>query len=660
MKKFLIIISSLVVCFLFFNYAYYHLGKYFILFEKENAESFVKTEEGKILLDQGNGFEEFKIKGVNIGGARPGKWIPDFAIKKSDYLRWFRLISDMGANTIRIYTIHSPRFYEAIDEFNENNPNPLWVIQGVWLDDYMMDSHMDGWDKKIIELFEDNCINAIDVIHGKRKLEPGKGVATGTGTYRHDISKWVIGYIIGMEWSERTVAYTDDIHENDSSFCSYNGNYLYTDEDASAFEAMLTMVGDKMITYETNRYGTQRLLAFTNWPSTDPFVYPKNIKDKFGKCSKVDCENIKQTDRFVSGQFASYHVYPYFPDFLRYVSNWEQFFDGKREDFLLENGEINTYKAYLTMLNQHHEMPVVIAEFGVSTGRGLAHIDSSLGRNQGFVEEKAHGKALKECYDDIESSGANGGIVFSWQDEWVKKTWNTLYAVNLSRTPYWSNYQTNEQFFGLLSFDPGEKEPCCIVDGDKSEWNKKDIVFKDKEKALSIKYDEKFLYFLAEGENLLEKENVYIPLDVTPKTGSYYCENYGLHFNKPVDFVVKISQKGESRIVCEERYDSLRAAYSRSVLGFDTYLPKNIPDVDSPKFFPIYYVLNFRIFDNDFESSQDFEEPELFDDKNSLQRNAQRSICSCMRPRAPLRCRMPSRMPLRMLPPAVDTKKGRM
>ena len=49
-----------------------------------------------------------------------------------------------------------------------------------------------------------------------------------------------------------------------------------------------------------------------------------------------------------------------------------------------------------------------------------------------------------------------------------------MHAVDLQRTPYWSDYQTNEQYFGLLSFDPGEEESVCYVDGDLSEWTEED------------------------------------------------------------------------------------------------------------------------------------------------------------------------------------------
>ena len=54
-----------------------------------------------------------------------------------------------------------------------------------------------------------------------------------------------------------------------------------------------------------------------------------------------------------------------------------------------------------------------------------------------------------------------------------------------------------------------------------------------------MKYDEKFLYFYAEGFDP-EAETLYIPIDTTPKTGSTYCENYDLTFERPCDFVIRI------------------------------------------------------------------------------------------------------------------------
>ncbi|MRH43354.1 hypothetical protein GH741_11760 [Aquibacillus halophilus] len=51
------------------------------------------------------------IKGVNIGMAKPGHFPGEVAITEEEYYRWFKLIGEMNANTIRVYTIHPPGFY---------------------------------------------------------------------------------------------------------------------------------------------------------------------------------------------------------------------------------------------------------------------------------------------------------------------------------------------------------------------------------------------------------------------------------------------------------------------------------------------------------------------------------------------------------------------
>ena len=111
-------------------------------------------------------------------------------------------------------------------------------------------------------------------------------------TYKHDISQWVIGYILGVEWEDLTVAYTDEKYQGIEGYQSYAGTYLYTTPDASPFEAMLAQVGDKIIEYESHRYHQQRLIAFSNWPTTDPFEYPERVSNYFMKCASVDVEHL--------------------------------------------------------------------------------------------------------------------------------------------------------------------------------------------------------------------------------------------------------------------------------------------------------------------------------------------------------------------------------
>lgn len=591
MKKFIIIVLCIALLFVGVDAAYYRLGVYIDLNPSKEVKTFVKTEENKILLNSGKGYNEFEIKGVNLGSGEPGEWSTDFSIDKETYKRWFKYIKEMGANTIRVYTIQNDTFYNAFYEYNHSNPDPLYMIHGVWVNDYVQNSHRDAYDSEFYNTFSRDSITMIDVIHGKKKLSLGRVASAGHGTYRKDVSPWVIGYILGVEWDDITVAYTDETYKNMTEYTSFKGEYLYTAENASVFETLLCKLGNHLIDYETKRYKTQKLIAFSNWPTTDPFEYPETVKNLYMKCAYVDVEHIKTTDKLLTGQFASYHVYPYYPDYLNWTDDWSfsgitdktQFYDGE---------ELNTYRAYLSMLTSHHTIPVVISEFGVSTGRGMAHRDLNTNRNQGNMSEKDQGQALIRCYEDIMAAGCAGSCVFSWQDEWFKRTWNTMYAVNLTRNPYWSDYQTNEQYFGLLSFDPGKEKSICYVDGDISEWAGEKPVVQSDDMSVSIRYDERFMYFLIYKKNLdFENDKIFIPIDTTPKSGSNYCENFGLKFDKAADFVLVVNGKDNSRLMVQERYEVLRSTYSQNLKGFDTYLVDNVPDKNSSKFVNIDMIL---------------------------------------------------------------------
>ncbi len=588
MKKFILIVIVLVLLYVGWDYAYYHFGWYIDIHPKQEVSITVKTGGNKLYKLSENGYEEYIVKGVNMGSGEPGQWSTDFSIEKETYLRWFAQMQEMGANTLRIYTIQDDAFYEAFYEYNKDREVPLYLIHGVWVNDYIQNSHRDAYDPDFLNVFLDDCRVMVDVVHGKKKLNVGRVASAGSGSYLKDISPWVIGYILGVEWEDVTVAYTNEKYADVEGYDSFQGTYMYTTEDASPFEALLARVGDTVIEYESKRYKQQRLIAFSNWPTTDPFIYPATVSDFFMKCAEVDVEHIKSTEEFLSGQFVSYHVYPYYPDYLTFVDDWSVvgLTDPNQYDVN------NTYRSYLTALTNHHTMPVVISEFGVSTGRGMAQRDQNTGRNQGNMSERDQGQALIDCWEDIMAANCSGGCVFTWQDEWFKRTWNTMYAVDLTRTPYWSDYQTNEQYFGLLSFDPGKEKSICYVDGDISEWTGEDVVTQVNEMSLSMKYDEKFLYFMVYKPGLeFEKEILYLPIDTTPKSGSSYCSNYNILFERAADFLLILNGKESSRLQVQERYEALRSTYSQNVDAFDTYEKGKEPELDSPLFVNIDMIL---------------------------------------------------------------------
>ena len=74
---------------------------------------------------------------------------------------------------------------------------------------------------------------------------------------------------------------------------------------------------------------------------------------------------------------------------------------------------------------------------------------------------------LLKMMEDIHYGGLAGGLAFSWQDEWFKRTWNNNDLDVSDSRPFWLNAQTNEQHFGLLALDPGNQKSIAYVDGDK-------------------------------------------------------------------------------------------------------------------------------------------------------------------------------------------------
>lgn len=578
MKKFIITVSVLLCLFLAFQWFDYRYGLNWQTSERP-AEIIAKTAGRQILIRESEGYEPFEIRGVDLGAGIPGYFATDYKVDKETYLRWFDLIQQMGANTIRVYTILNSDFYNAFYEYNQGREEPLYLIHGLWVNDYVQFSHRDAYDQAFLGTFLEDARTLINILHGRQMFSLGYG--TGSGSYHHDVSPWVIGYILGVEWEPTTVAFTNQRYPD----MAYHGEYFSTTPEANAFKAMLAQVGDTLARYEDQRFHCQKMIAFSNWPTTDPFDYPDLMKKMFEKFASVNVEHIAVQPAFQAGQFASYHVYPYFPDYLGVMNRYEI---GDAMDITDQRGEQNSYYAYLKQLADYHTMPVVIAEFGVPSSRGQAKKESR-SRSQGGLNETEQAEALVSCYEDIMASGCAGSIVFSWQDEWFKRTWNTMAHVDLTKTPFWSDVQTNEQFFGLLAFDPGKERSVSYPDGDLEEWQDMEPVLEADALRLYAQYDEKYLYLMIEGENYNPvADRLSLGLDITPKSGSSTVLGTALNFDQPIDFYLMI-RGDQAEIQVQERYEVLNAVSGSLVYGEDPFLDP--PAKDSPVFKPIQLIL---------------------------------------------------------------------
>lgn len=524
-----------------------------------------RIHDGDFYVFEQNKARKTFIKGVNIGATKPGYFPGELGITKADYLRWFKQISGMSANTIRVYTTMKPDFYEALYEFNQQSQQKLYVMQGVWLNEDLIKALQDPYaeNNRLLNEFISDATDLVDIFHGNKTLDERPGFASGS--YTKDVSPYIIAWILGVEWDPEFVLNTNRLHPEQNHF---EGEFLVTHQ-ASPFEVFLAKVGDAILHYEAETYQTTRPISYTNWLTTDPLTHPNEPDPKEDMVS-VNVEHIHLTKKAFAGQFASYHVYPYYPEFMNYSVDLIEMYD-----------PINSYKAYLKKLNQFHKMPVLVAEFGVPSSRGKAHDARYSGYNQGQHTELEQGQIIAALIEDIHDTDNIGALIFAWQDEWFKRTWNTMDFDLPWQRPFWSNVETNEQMFGLLTFEPGETLKIKL-DGDLSDWI--DIPYVSPN--LKATQDERYVYLMIEKQDATSP--VYIGFDTIPDQGNLSGPSLNLQFSSGADFLVTIDTV--SKIQVDPYYDAFSHLYGEVLKMVDN--PTGYDIISSGWFTGLYHALS--------------------------------------------------------------------
>lgn len=544
---------------------------------QEDAKMPARIHNKQMEILQNGKWTPITVKGVNIGMAKPGLFPGEAGIEESDYYRWFQAIGEMNANTIRVYTLHPPAFYRALKDYNESNDAQIHVMHGVWINEEELVDSLDAFEEKNLEDFRHEMVQLVDVIHGNADVKERPGHASGV--YTADVSDWVSAWMIGVEWYPDMVVGTNEAH---AEIGDYTGTFFDT-KNAAPFEYWLAEQMDILVSYEMETYNAIRPMSFTNWVTTDLLDHPADSSDAEDLVT-VDPNNIYTKGQMnEAGQFASYHVYPYYPDFLNYEKSYREYIDFR--------GKKNNYAAYLKDLHAAHRLPVLIAEFGIPASRGKTH-ENPFGWNQGFMSEKQQGEVLTLLYEDIIHEGMMGGLVFTWQDEWFKRTWNTLDYDNPDRRPFWSNAQTNEQQFGLLSFDTLKIK----MDGTTEDWQGNPFYEKDRgilEKVF-VDHDERYLYIRVDmdEQQLLDGAFPVIGIDTIPDQGNTSIENLPTEtFSNGLDFIARMDGD-KSRLLIDPYYDLYHYMYGHKLKLIDDIEREN----DSGQFIPIEYALNKPYF----------------------------------------------------------------
>ena len=478
-----------------------------------------------------NDWQDVYIDGVDIGLGKPGKFPGELGITYDDYYRWFGYISELGANAIRVYTILMPDFYNALYDYNAQAEKPLYFFQGVYNDENLVLRYNDVFagNSAVYNSFVSDIHDCIDVVHGNARLEKRAGHAGGD--YIRDVSGWLMGWIVGIEFSADIVRRTN---VRSPDLTAYQGEYISI-QDASAFEVFMAMSLDATAAYETEKYAVQRPVAFASWPTTDPLDHPDEVYQDTENGPGVDETKLICEEAFQAGIFVSSHIYPCYPDFLVIG------------DVYFQDDPPNSYLAYIKALKDHYgDLPLIVSELGVPSSRGVAHQDDNLGRDQGGHTEREQGEAIVSLLKDVKAAGAGGGIIFSWQDEWFKKTWNTSAYDDPDRRAYWSNVQTAEQCYGLLTFDPGAVQTVVTLDGRDREWENIGPVVSYGDLEVKAISDERYLYLHINTDG-----DFRLCFDINPDVGNTRWGDYTL--GNGADFLLR-REKGEAELLVDPYY----------------------------------------------------------------------------------------------------------
>ncbi|MDG5767542.1 Ig-like domain-containing protein [Balneolales bacterium ANBcel1] len=404
--------------------------------ETEKGERFpFSTDSTHITIWNGESYTPLFIKGINLGVAVPGTFPGQLAATRQDYRKWFRQIRDAGFNTLRIYTLHFPRFYEELKVFNEANPNhPLLLFQGVWLEEEVAGYNNDLYT--LTDRFDGEIRENIRSVHGDTVIAERRGKAYGN--YTADVSEWVIGYIIGREIHPQEILYTNENHASNTAF---SGTYLSI-EDVNASETWIVERMDYLLGFEWDHYQTQRPVSVSSWPTLDPLNHPFE-RNEHEVMASIRLRHL-DFSAAPAGVFASYHAYPYYPNYISRDPKYTPFHDHMGQ---------NSYLGYLTHLNRHYDrFPLIIAEFGGSSSWGVAQYAHN-GIHHGGYSEREQGEANVRLLKNIAQAGTGGGIQFAWIDEWFKRTWITdPLDFDIERRIIWHNAAAAEQNFGLIGY----------------------------------------------------------------------------------------------------------------------------------------------------------------------------------------------------------------
>ena len=407
-----------------------------------------RTGERYFEVYDGEDWSDLMIKGVNVGTSLPGRWYTQFPADRELYRGWLEEIAMMNANTVRLYTLLDPAFYNVLAEYNAEPGNEtIWLIQEIWPHDDVPE--LNFYDEDYLETYAAEIELVIDALHGNADI-PNRPYRA-YGNYSVDVSPYLLAVLIGRELEPEEVEATDRANPGRDG---HDGKYVIAAPgESSPTETWLAEMCDHTMSYSQGAYGWQYPVGFVSWPTLDPLDHKTEYEEDgtagYNVRETVDPNIFTAGPTNHSGFFGAYHIYPNYPDFMNNEPTFAEYED--EEGFF-------RYKGYLNQFMEiHPPYPALVAEFGISTSLNTSHLSPD-GLHHGGLDEIDQGEMTVRMMRSIVDEGYAGGVIFEWTDEWAKKTWNTEpFMVPWERQVLWQNAMCPEQNYGLVAVEPAAR-----------------------------------------------------------------------------------------------------------------------------------------------------------------------------------------------------------
>ncbi len=475
-----------------------------------NNHKISRIMDDKIQVFNEGNWNNFNIKGFNINGESPGDLKGDYSRDFEYYNNLVNFLGEIDANTVRVYDLLPPEFYRALYEYNKQNTNKIYLIQGICADN-------EDWKIKIK--------NTVKAVNGKL-IENEKD----SGVYFYNMCEYLLAYIIDPKINTEKV---------DSLFLenySYDGKYLYSN---NSVEAYCSEMGDYLFELQMQEVGYLTPISISaNTERLSGASWTQEEQNTFN-LSLIETKNEAKENFFVSYSLKT-NDYP--------VLNYEEAFQKEYSD---EQGEF-AYGGYIKEIKSLCTGNILIDKVGFSTNTNMFEQNTQING----ISEKEQGDGIVRILKAASNQNYLGVLISDLNDDWSSISDNNKqFTKPISASALWHDVTDIEQTTGVVAVEADIDKDVALELSDNHVMNQMQITYNEEYLYISIVLDDHIDY---------DANELILGIDTYQRNNGeyYYDKAYFANSLSGMEYVIKFESKLAASLYVAESYNRNNDSYS--------------------------------------------------------------------------------------------------